>query len=360
MAKKFVLSDSSAVYSNGTDEIRVRRGIWNYEEAVLSLTAESEEVRTFMLRVFSELGAFRTIDLDEEFAKSGLSQEEKENIEGVFDALKMATYLVDEERSAVSQLLTDLLSGSYEAYGVANTVMLRPVLFFTDNEVIERQAGELFSALELPVHIMTQEEYRDILHADVTTCFDGVSSTKNLEDICVFLEPYSCVVGSVSRINVTFMRNLNRALIEKSIPLSMGLLDGPFVSVFTIKPPETGCFECMEERILARMEDRPAYRRFMEATANSDWKKTVYNTPILWSATTIAIFEALMISAVGKAKFAGRILNCYIPIMEIQVEDILRVPYCTGCGTIAKAEIEEMYTSSKKLVDTLLERIELN
>ena len=45
--------------------------------------------------------------------------------------------------------------------------------------------------------------------------------------------------------------------------------------------------------------------------------------------------------------------------MELQVEDILRVPYCPACGTIAKAQIDEMYTSSKKLVDTILEKIEL-
>ena len=70
-------------------------------------------------------------------------------------------------------------------------------------------------------------------------------------------------------------------------------------------------------------------------------------------------FEGLTISAIGKSKFAGRALNTYVPVMELQVEDILRVPYCPACGTIAKAQIDEMYTSSKKLVDTILEKIEL-
>lgn len=161
----------------------------------------------------------------------------------------------------------------------------------------------------------------------------------------------------MGKLNVSFMRNLNRALIELSKPLSMALLDGPFTSVFTIKPPETGCFECMEQRIFARIQDHPVYRRFIDSTRSKKINKNaVYYTPLLSSAVSTSIFEGLTISAIGKSKFAGRALNTYVPVMELQVEDILRVPYCPACGTIAKAQIDEMYTSSKKLVDTILEK----
>ena len=57
--------------------------------------------------------------------------------------------------------------------------------------------------------------------------------------------------------SLVFLRNLNRVLVQTSQVLSLSLLDGPFTTVFTIKPPETGCFECFEQRLLARMEESP-------------------------------------------------------------------------------------------------------
>jgi len=46
-----------------------------------------------------------------------------------------------------------------------------------------------------------------------------------------------------------------------------------------------------------------------------------------------------------------------VPLMEIQVQRLLRVPFCPACGFVAEAKMEEMYTSSKKIVDRVVDRI---
>lgn len=357
---KYILSDNVVVFSNHVDEIRVRRGVWEYEEAIISLGAESDTVRQMMFAIFNDFDAGCVVDFDEFLKKYNISSHEKESIENLVIGLREQRYIVDSEKSKTSQVLYDLINGTYESRTLQNELYLKPILFFSDNQSVKEEAVRLCESVSLPVHVMTDEEYQTILNSDVITRFDGCTTAENMAQICEIISPYCCVVGGLGKLNVSFMRNLNRALIELNKPLSLALIDGPFTSVFTIKPPETGCFECMEQRIFARMEDHPVYRKFVEETRDKSIDSSkAYYTPLLSSIVSTAIFEGLTISAVGKSKFAGRALNTYVPVMEMQVEDILRIPYCPACGTIAKAQINEMYTSSKKLVDTVLDNIEL-
>lgn len=143
-------------------------------------------------------------------------------------------------------------------------------------------------------------------------------------------------------------------------PLVLSLLDGPFISLMTIKGNETACYECFENRVMARLLDIPAYRNFVKETGGTMKKRNkTYATPILQTMASVALFEALLYANVNKAKMAGRLLNIYVPLMEIQVQDLLRVPFCPACGHIAKASYEEMYTSSKQIVNKLIDTIEI-
>lgn len=54
---RYALSDSAVVFNNQVNEIRIRKGVWNYEEAILSLEAESEAVKDLVFAAFSDLDA---------------------------------------------------------------------------------------------------------------------------------------------------------------------------------------------------------------------------------------------------------------------------------------------------------------
>ena len=358
--KKYVLAENVVIFNNGVDEIRVRRGIWNYEEAIISLVDLSSNIKEIVIGIISTLDELQEIDIAKIILDNKVLSNEKDALEGLIVGLSEQGYLRDSEESKTTQLLYDLLNGSMQARFLQNEIFFKPILFFSDSEDVKNYAIDMCSKMNLPIHIVSDEEYKDIIKMDLTTRFDGYVTNKDIKKLVKFIEPYSCIVGGVQKLNVSFMRNINRALIEANKPLSMALIDGPFTTVFTIKPPETGCFECMEQRLLARMEDMQVYRRFVDHTRNKQVSvKNSYATPLMNSIVSTAIFEALMISGVGKSKLAGRVLNTYIPVMEIQVQDILRVPYCPACGTISKAKIEEMYTSTRKLVDTIIDNVEL-
>src|SRR5262249_6876375 len=141
----------------------------------------------------------------------------------------------------------------------------------------------------------------------------------------------------------------------------MGLIDGPFISALSTFATETGCFECFEQRMLARLEDTLVYHQFVQATtagggaaASGPWL-----SPQLHVLTALVISEAFLWSTLGMMRLAGRSVSIYLPLLEIQVQDLLRVPYCPACGFISKAHVNEMYTSSKRLVADMMAKIDV-
>jgi hypothetical protein len=66
-----------------------------------------------------------------------------------------------------------------------------------------------------------------------------------------------------------------------------------------------------------------------------------------------------MYSSLGMTRLSGRMISVYQPLLEIQVQDLLRVPHCPACGFISKAQVDEMYTSSKRILTDMMGKIEV-
>jgi thiazole/oxazole-forming peptide maturase SagC family component len=121
---------------------------------------------------------------------------------------------------------------------------------------------------------------------------------------------------------------------------------------------DTGCFECFEQRMLARLEDTQVYHQFVQATggaaATGPWL-----SPQMHVLTSLVLSEGFLWSTMGLMRLAGRAVSIYLPLLEIQVQDLLRVPYCPGCGFISKAHMDELYTSSKRIIADMMGKIEV-
>lgn len=357
---KVMLSEDVRIYFNGQDEIRIRKGIWNHEEAVLGLNEVEPGFRQTLIRIFDLLDRGEAVDLESFLRQERLAPESEDQMKHILEVLRFQHYLRSEADRTASLLLYDLLGGTVASRYAHGVQAPRPVLFFSDTAAITDHITRMAAEVELPLFVMTEADFEQITRADFTTRFDGYTTHAEIDAIAKLIAPYATIVGCMERPHVTFLRNLNRALLQTSTPLSLALLDGPFTSVFTIKPPETGCFECFELRLMSRMQDIGAYRQFIEHTRGNyaiDMKPKTFVTPLMYSLAAQALFEAFLITRIGKAKLAGRVLNTYLPIMEIQVQDLLRVPFCPACGFISRAQMDEMYTSTKKIVDQIAERV---
>ena len=356
---RIVLADSVRVFFNGLNEIRIRRGVWNYEEAILSLENIEDPLKTTFIRFFNKLDDHEAIDLETFMEEQHLSPEDKSQFSQIVDALLAQNYIHPEDDFISKHLLYDLIGGTMVGTFYRPVEHFKPVLFFADSQSVADYAKMLAKEVFLPIEVMSNDKFKEIAGLDLTSRLEGFDSRKHLDELIQYLEPYSCVLGCMERPHINFLRNLNRALIQTSQVLSLALLDGPFTSVFTIKPPETGCFECYENRLLARMQDMPVYREFVAHTKRKSItvKEKTFSTPIMHSLASQVIFEGFLVSSIGKAKFAGRALNTYLPIMEIQVQDLLRVPFCPACGFVSEAKMTEMYTSTRKMIDKVINNV---
>jgi thiazole/oxazole-forming peptide maturase SagC family component len=357
--KTLILRDSVQLYYNGADELRFRKGVWNFEEAILTFEGLSKDHKDTLVKIFNLLQDGGRVDRERLPNEQNLTQLEREQITQTLDALRAKDYVSDGDDADARHFLNQLLEGTTEF--VTNSASSeRPVLFFADTQSIKDYAVMLAKEIEMPLTVMTQDEFKAIEALDLTTKFDAYGTRKQLESLREILEPFSCIVGCIERPHIIFLRNVNRVLVQTSQVLSLGLLDGPFTTIFTIKPPETGCFECFEQRLLARMQEMPPYQQFVAQTRNLHrFDNKIHASPLMHSLAAQALFEGLTVSKIGKAKLAGRVLNTYVPLMEIQVQPLLRVPFCPACGFVAEARMEEMYTSSKKMVDRVVDRVTL-
>jgi thiazole/oxazole-forming peptide maturase SagC family component len=356
------LREGVRILNTSDEEIRFRKGVWNFNEAVLRLAGQDERAVRFLKAVTHELLYAGKADIDKLPLTQDLEPQELDELCEVLDSLAQQQYLAIGTEGSVTDTVSALLGGSlsgFEPYvGTA-----RPVMFFTDNSYAKDAAAAIARQIDLPMDVLDGGTQSTLGRIDLTTKVDALEQVRQIEELQRHFTSYCCVVGCLASPNISMLRNLNRVLIKAEIPLILGLIDGPFASVLSIVPRQSGCFECYEQRLLARLEDTFAYHQYVRSTADANGTTgpspaTSY-APALHMLAGAVISEAFLHATLSVLRLAGRTLSVYLPLLEVQVQDILRVPYCPGCGFIATAQMKEMYTSSRRLVSEMVARVGL-
>lgn len=354
----YTLKEGVRIFS-GPDEVRFRKGIWSYNEAVLRLDGQDEEIQSFFAAVYEHLKDGGDADADAIAEEVGASAEQLDHCRLILEGLRSQQFLYDTRHKDVTRIVSALLGGNlsgFEEY----VGSVRPMLFFADTDYARDAAKTMAKEIGLPLDILDPEVATELANADLTTRTDAIGQLKNTAHFERHISGYAGVLGAVASPNLSLLRNLNRLLVSTEKPLILGLLDGPFCTVLSTLATQTGCFECFEQRQLARLEDTVVYHRFVKESAGQRFTGGgPWFSPPLHVLTGVVLSEGFLYSALSMQHLAGRIVNVYLPLLEIQVGDLLRVPYCPACGFISKAKMNEMYTSSKRLVSDMLERVEI-
>ena len=357
-ARVYALGDGVRIFRSG-EEIRFRKGVWSYNEAVVGLAGQGERTARFFGIVYEALVQGRDADADAIAGEVGASAEELASYCELLENLKSQQFLRDAKQKGVARVVRALFGGTVGGFEDRISAPL-PVLFFSDSQYAREAARTLAKEIGLPLDILDDETARALAAANLTTRTDAVAHAEAAAKFEKVIQPYySCVVGCVAAPNLSMLRNLNRLLVRMEKPLILGLIDGPFVCLLSTLATETGCFECFEQRMLARLEDTVVYHQFVKSTVAGSPPGGPCAAPALHMLTAAVISEGYAYSTIGMQRLAGRIVNIYLPLLEIQVQDLLRVPYCPACGFISTAQMNEMYTSTKRLVAEMVENIEI-
>ncbi|HYY95080.1 MAG TPA: hypothetical protein VE713_11225 [Pyrinomonadaceae bacterium] len=356
----YALREGVRVFRSG-EEVRFRKGVWSYSEAAVRLAGQGERAAAFFGAVYEALVRGGEADTDEIARAVGARDEESAAYRDVLDELRRQSFLRDAREQDAARVVSALLGGGFGGVEEYASRAARPVLFYADSAYARDAAKGLARAVGLPLDVMDDRAASELAQADLTTRTDAVGHAEAMARLGRIFHDYSCVLGCVATPNLTLLRNMNRLLVEAEKPLILGLVDGPFMSLLATLATQSGCFECYEQRMLARLEDMTVYQQFVEATAAGGGADAASEpfAPPLHLLMAAVISEGYLYSSLSMLRLAGRILNVYLPLLEIQTQDLLRVPYCPACGFISKAQMDEMYTSSKRLVGEMLARVEL-
>jgi thiazole/oxazole-forming peptide maturase SagC family component len=356
------LKEGVRIFYSGDEEIRFRKGVWSYNEAVIKLQGQEDKVKQFFTLVVKELNKTDEADVQSIAREVGAGEKELQSYCEILENLRAQGFLILSKDKEIKRIVNALIGGSISGFEQFVSEA-RPVLLVTDNEYAREAAKMIAGQIKLPLDIMDQKTFSELTRMDLTTKTEAVDYLKGLEKYQDMLSLYSCVIGSLVAPNVSLLRNLNRVLIKLEKPLILGFLDGPFMCLLSTLVNQTGCYECFEHRMLARLEDTVVYHKFVQSNRDFNPKnkdiKTAIFTPQVHMLTSAVISEGFLYATINMLRLVGRIVNVYLPILEIQVQDLLRVPYCPACGFISKAQMNEMYTSSRKIIDDMLDKIEI-
>ena len=360
MSKKNIkLYDNASIFFNSDDEIRFRKGIWNFEEASLYLGDLESNMKEVMIFIANEFLDDKVISFDDIVKKFSLNENDSNLLNDIISSLIGNRFLeYDDKKNNMLNTVYEFIGEYFYDIPDESKVQKNKIMFISDNDRLKDYARLTSEDLYMNVDMMNIDDIKKIEKSNLTDTTDAIESIEKQKELLKLFDGISCVVVSVEKPRLNLLRNINRLLLEKSIPIVISILDGPFLNITTIKGKETACYECFENRVVARNESLTVYNNFVKQTMNFKTKnKRTYITPILQSFTSIALYEAFLFAAIGKCKLAGRVINVYIPMIEIQVQDLLRVPFCPACGHISRAKYNEMYTSSKEVIEKFSSKV---
>ncbi len=355
---KYVLRDGSlAQLLDGVLEISA--GIWNYNTLSLHFEKEWEPIiKTFVNGALDEGVSLN--DLKSEF---GLDAEIMGKLEELFLELHSEGLLISVEssRSRAFSVLSLLGLGEEEIQIMLGEKISKipSVGLITNNNDVTRLVGMLGYDEYMHLKVWMTDDLEVLLRKDLTFRVAAIDTQKEIEREADRFLNFDVIAVLTTHPNPFFLRNVNRIMTHLKKPWILGTLDGPFVLLATFVPFQTACFECFEIRVMTRMHYLNEYKKFVDKFQKArPLERKVGSIPIMHLLSAVTLNETLLMGTSGYGHFVGRLLSIYLPLFEVQVQDILRFPTCPACGHAAKTRMRELYFDMRKVITELARELE--
>lgn len=364
MATGLLLAYGVRVLLGSHSELRLRTGIWNYEEAVIDFSTESAAFAAHLRSAIATMAAGTPYDPDVDSGLATLTALEQAAVRQLCSDLRQAGLLVEADARERGQRMIARLTGN------SRTVLEKPrptVVVVADTPTVVDEVSRVLARFGATAVAPDPAIHSRLRTVDLTSDTETFAAGEHLEELAAALAGDVLAV-CLSQPAVPLLRTLNRVLLHSGQPAVFGFPDGPFVSLLACHPPYTGCFECFEQRSLARLEDHVNYHEFVvsglsrPATADPggsdpDGADADGISPLMHVLSGLTATEAFMVGATGASRFGGRLLNVFLPTFEIQVQDVLRMPSCPACGVVARQRLQEINFSTRVAIDSVVSKI---
>ena len=288
---------------------------------------------------------------------SNLGEDEKELINSLLMQLEAGNYILDIMNRDSNRELSRALLGYSMPYdkGAVDITDVPKVFVITDSSHAKDNAHKLAESMNLSLCFANEDDISSLTNTDLTTKTDGLSTADAIATLKEKYGSYKVYLVCLQHVSSKLMHTLNRLSVECSIPMVVSFIDGPMVSILSVKPHDTGCYECFESRSLARIQDHVLFHQFEQQAKSQKARENACRIPVMNFLINISLAECYLFIYYGTSRFEGRLLSIFVPTLEIQVQDVLRVPFCSACGIVAEEQLREKNISTRKLIDSFVD-----
>ncbi|AGM99055.1 streptolysin associated protein SagC [Streptococcus iniae] len=335
------------------DTFCFRKGLWDFNEAVLDLSQEPQMLKEVYQQIVADLLKGLVVDTDD--YEKELEAELFAKVMEVMTALYYNDVLMFEDDYALEENVMKVLMGNFRFMAQeGHTKNTDPVLFISDSSYVNDSAKLLAEHLNLNLVVASDELKMLIQKIDVTSRLDALEHHRNMKRLSGKLMPYQSIVVCQERLNIMMLRHLNEISVALKKQMVLGFVDGPFIHACTLNPPHSADFDSLERRVLARLQDHALYQHFASQMLPTTQPVSHSYLPLLNILMNLVVSEAFIIAQTGSSKFEGRLLSIYLPTLEIQVQDILKMSNSQTQGALAKLRYEDQQISTREIVKNLL------
>ncbi|EGJ27169.1 streptolysin associated protein SagC [Streptococcus porcinus] len=335
------------------DTFCFRKGIWDFNEAVLDIAQEPQELQGAYREIVSQF--IKGVAVDTDHYESQLDPEQFAKLTEVMTALYYNDVIMHEDDYALEENVMKVFMGNYHFMAqTGHTIDTSPVLFISDSTYVNESALLLASQLQLNLQTASDDLKMLIQETDVCSRLDALAHHRHMKCLSEALEGYQSIVVCQERLNIMMLRHLNEISVSLGKQLVLGFVDGPFLHVCTLNPPHSADFDSLERRVLARLQDHALYQHFANQVLPATQTVSQAYLPLLNVLMNLVVSEAFIIAHTGSSKFEGRLLSIYIPTLEIQVQDILKMSNSQSQGALAKLKYEDQQISTREMIKALL------
>jgi bacteriocin biosynthesis cyclodehydratase domain-containing protein len=320
-----------SVIGHDPDTVELRTGVWN--------------ARSYMFTDASRSGKLQRIvtALDGSVSQRELARREnvsRSDVEAALDQLYSLGAIEERPSSALDAYLD---GGS--VLGVASDLATTTILVLGDGELTAGIRSQLQMSLEGQVTVAADPALWDqLVTADPGTVDDPLVMERLAEDFASW--DGALVVYADRAVRLGPATVLNRVALRRGFPWLHAVIDDPFLLIGpTVLPHRSACYECFETRIAMNLREKASYQGYKQALSRRAVRggHSPVLAPLLALLVAHASLEACNFALSGSTFTTGKVLGIYVPAMEISYHEVLPVPGCQGCGSLAGRDDSSLY-----------------
>lgn len=329
------------VIGHDPNTVEIRSGVWNPTSHLL----RDETLSGHLFNIIRSL--------DGSNAPEAIARQEKisrAEVEAVLDQLRALDVVAFEPPTGLDyylQLGVPFRGEPFDGARVSKVVLVGPrdLTERIDNLLRPVLLGVSFESLT-----PDQSRWSELIEQELSNPMDPVGA----ERFMISFDDWkgSLIICALSSVHPMLQRNLNRICVSHQLPCLHGSIDGPFLFVGPMFIPGGACFECFETRVLMNVKNLEQYSRYKNALLDGRAKINPFpmDAPLASLLASHIALEAINYYLSGASFVRGKVLSIFLPIMEFSYCDVLKVPSCEACGSIAGRDECSTYFDARNVI----------